>query len=116
MPKTTILAYYKTDHDRLDNLFKQYQRNKKTDFEKAVNRLKEFIAGLERHIIWEEEILFPVFESKSEIREGGPTAVMREEHKLIKSTLAAIYGKVQNRRADTDAEEKRLFEILKPHN
>ena len=63
----SIRDYFEADHDRLDDLLKEYQNQKEVDFQRAKSALIEFKLGLERHIVWEEEILFPVFESKSGI-------------------------------------------------
>jgi regulator of cell morphogenesis and NO signaling len=48
--------------------------------ENAIKNFEEFKAGLEQHIVWEEEILFPSFEQKFGLP-GGPTEVMRWEHR-----------------------------------
>ena len=61
---TTITDYYAKDHDRLDGLFKSYQQFKRSDFPKAKEAFVGFKFGLQRHIIWEEDILFPLFEKK----------------------------------------------------
>jgi iron-sulfur cluster repair protein YtfE (RIC family) len=46
------------------------------------------------NLIWEENILFPLFEAKAGMRGSGPTAVMRAEHRRIGDCLEAIYQKV----------------------
>jgi hemerythrin-like domain-containing protein len=51
--------------------------------------LEEYARGMERHIRLEEELVFPVFEARSGMH-GGPTALMREEHRSIRVALAMM--------------------------
>lgn len=111
-----IKQYYQDDHDRLDGLFTQFQELKRTDFQKAKESFKEFMHGLKRHIIWEEEILFPLFEKHTGMSSGGPTQVMRMEHVEIKKHLGAIHDKVKTGNAETDDDEKNLLSALSAHN
>ena len=87
---TTILEFMSEDHDRLDNKIKKYSTEKLVDIERAESIFLSFKSELERHIIWEEDILFPVFERKTGIKDGGPTSVMRIEHIQIKKYLQEI--------------------------
>lgn len=48
--------------------------------------------------------------------EGGPTQVMRTEHRIIGDCLEAIHHKVQANNPDSDLEEQRLIDVLKSHN
>ena len=112
----TITKYFEDDHDRLDDLFNNFQASKTTDFVKAKAFFAEFITGLKRHILWEEEILFPLFEEKRALSSGGPTAMMRLEHRRIAEWLDAIHNKVKVADPNSDAEEQRLLAILSLHN
>src|SRR5262245_53539391 len=113
---TTISEYFEKDHDRLDELFTNFQRLKRVDFAMAKECFREFKSGLQRHIIWEEDILFPLFEEKTGMKTGGPTFVMRLEHKEIKSHLEAIHAKVQKSDPNTYTEEQNLLKALTIHN
>jgi iron-sulfur cluster repair protein YtfE (RIC family) len=116
MNDLNITEYFGEDHDRLDDLFKSFQQAKRTDFPKAKGYFSAFKQGLQRHIVWEEEILFPMFERKSGLREIGPTAVMRAEHREIKAHLEAIHDRVNRADPESDAEEEQLVSILTRHN
>ena len=105
----TITAFYEQDHDRLDELFKTFQRLKRSDFAKAKEAFKEFKFGLQRHIVWEEDILFPLWEKETGITEGGATSVMRTEHRQIGQHLEAIHQKVIDQNPDSDQEEQALL-------
>lgn len=112
----TITAFYEEDHDRLDELFTTFQRLKRTDFAKAKVAFKEFKVGLQRHIVWEEDLLFPLWEEKTGMSEGGPTSVMRHEHGQIGQQLEAIHDKVAEQNPDSDQEEQTLLNLLGAHN
>jgi regulator of cell morphogenesis and NO signaling len=116
MSEQTIMALYEKDHDRLDELFTTFQASKRSDFAKAKEAFKEFKVGLQRHIIWEEELLFPMWEEKTGMIEDGPTPVMRFEHEQIKTLLEAIHQKVEGQNVDTDQEEQTLLNLLGSHN
>ena len=114
--QSTITEFYEQDHDRLDELFKTFQRLKRSDFAKAKEAFKEFKYGLQRHIVWEEEILFSLWEKETGISEGGATSVMRTEHRQIGQHLEAIHQKVVDQNPDSDQEEQELLNILGSHN
>jgi iron-sulfur cluster repair protein YtfE (RIC family) len=116
MNEKSVKDYFEADHDRLDELFKKFQHLKQTESPKAKEIFKEFKVGLQRHIVWEEEILFPLFERKTGIAQGGPTQVMRMEHRQIRDLLESIHKKIQDQNPDTDPEEQTLLSVLSAHN
>lgn len=116
MSEQTITALYEKDHDQLDELFKTFQASKRSDFAKAKEAFREFKVGLQRHIVWEEELLFPMWEEKTGMIEDGPTPVMRFEHEQIKKLLEAIHQKVEAQSVETDQEEQALVNVLSAHN
>ena len=117
MATTTIAKFMGQDHDRLDEIFKQFQIIKKQDVQKARSLFQEFLTGLHRHILWEEEILFPVFEAQAEmLKDHGPTGVMRNEHQQIKAFLEQIQGKVIEGDLTTEEAEQGLLQVLTAHN
>jgi iron-sulfur cluster repair protein YtfE (RIC family) len=111
-----ITELMEQDHDRLDGLFKEFQSAKIGDCAKATQAFSEFKRGLQRHIIWEEEFLFPRFEEETGMSEGGPTAVMRLEHRRIKGLLDGIHDRVAAGKTDTDEYERELKDVLLVHN
>jgi regulator of cell morphogenesis and NO signaling len=112
----TISEFYEQDHDRLDESFKTFQQLKRSDFAKAKEAFKTFKFGLQRHIVWEEDVLFPLWEEKTGMSEGGPTFVMRAEHRQIGQQLEAIHDKVADQNPDSDQEEQALLDLLGSHN
>ncbi|HEX7766481.1 MAG TPA: hemerythrin domain-containing protein [Nitrospira sp.] len=115
MPERTISAVFDEDHDRLDALFKSFQTLKRTDFPKAKSAFLEFKTGLQRHVAWEEDVMFPLWEKKSGMTGGGPTIVMRREHQEIQDCLESIYRKVQAQNLETDREEEVLLDLVDRH-
>jgi iron-sulfur cluster repair protein YtfE (RIC family) len=113
---SSIQSAFATDHDRLDGLFTDFQHWKWSDYPRAKACFKEFKFGLQRHIVWEESILFPLFEQKTGMVQSGPTVVMRAEHRLIGDWLEAIHKKVQKQDPNSDVEEQALLEALAAHN
>ena len=111
----SINEHYTHDHNRLDELFHQFQTLKTSDRQNAIKNFEEFKAGLEQHIVWEEEILFPYFEKKFGLP-GGPTEVMRWEHRKIRKFLDAIAKKLTYKDYDTESEEIELESVLCQHN
>ena len=112
-----VLEFMGKDHDRLDKLFKRFKDLKIVDTRKAASLFSNFRTGLQRHIAWEEEILFPLFETKTGMRQTGPTAVMRTEHRQIKGFLERIHIKISaGETGGLDALEKDLVEVLSAHN
>ena len=115
--KTTILEFMNKDHDRLDNLFEEFNKLRKSDISRAKPLFLSFRAGLQAHIAWEEDILFPIFERETGMHATGPTAVMRMEHRQIKNFLEEISGKVLADELDgIDESEIKLLEVLGSHN
>ena len=57
---STISDFMSRDHDRLDVIFTEFQKEQAT--EKAKDLFSRFDEGLRTHIAWEEQILFPLFE------------------------------------------------------
>lgn len=112
----TISEFFEQDHDRLDELFKTFQKLKRSDFAKAKEAFKEFMFGLQRHIVWEEDLLFPLWEEKTGMSDGGPTFVMRAEHRRIGQQLEAIHDKVAEQNLESDHEEQALVDLLGSHN
>jgi len=110
-----ILEFMGQDHDRLDKLFEEF-RKQHADLPKSKLLFHDFKIGLQRHIVWEEEILFPIFENKTGMRDTGPTAVMRTEHREIKALLEKIHNNIMKGDGEIELLEAGLIEILTEHN
>lgn len=116
MPQQTISRYYEQDHARLEELFTAFRAAKQSDLAAAESAYRQFATGLTRHILWEEHILFPLFDAKAGTAGLGPTAVMRMEHQRIIQLLEAILHRIEHHDVRGDAEETALVELLEAHN
>jgi len=111
-----ITDFMGKDHDRLDGTFKEFQNVKNHDLNQAKNLFSQLKSGLERHIVWEEEILFPIFENRTGMHNGGPTFVMRMEHRQIKDYLQKIHAAISASDTKTAELESGLTAVLTAHN
>jgi uncharacterized protein (DUF2249 family)/hemerythrin superfamily protein len=105
------------DHDRLDELeLRAFVALGAGDLEQARRWWRAFHHGLNRHIRFEEELLFPVFEARAGLPQGGPTAVMRSEHREIRMALEAITRDLEAASADVEELRCGLHRVLEDHN
>ncbi len=106
------------DHDRLDALAQESLRLRGAgDCAAALARWREFALGLNRHIGFEEMLLFPRFEEKARMPPGqGPTAVMRDEHRRIQALLAAITQRMGDAGLPVEGLWQELLAVLGEHN
>jgi iron-sulfur cluster repair protein YtfE (RIC family) len=111
-----IMEFMSEDHDRLDEIFNSFQKLKVQDLEQGKKLFAEFNSGLQRHIVWEEEILFPAFEEQTGMKGAGPTAVMRIEHHQIKGFMEKIHQLLQKQDNRTGDAEEGLIRVLTSHN
>lgn len=109
-----ISQFFERDHDEIDAILST------ADFAQpaqALKKLAEFDARLERHIVWEEEILFPAAARLAPPLAHGPIAVMRDEHRAIRSAKREAFAAL---RAGDGATAKdavgRMLAVLAPHN
>ncbi len=112
----SISTFMVQDHDRLDDLYNKFKNIKTSVQSKAKEIFSEFKTDLQKHILWEEEILFPLFENKTGMSDTGPTAVMKMEHKKIKRYLGEIINQLTNGNVQTDNLEAGLIDVLSEHN
>lgn len=106
------------DHDRLDALeARAFAARGKGDHDEAKAIYAGFAHGLRRHIRFEEEILFPEFETRAGFSpEVGPTAVMRDEHREILRCLDRIEAGIGDATASVDSSRHTLHAVLGNHN
>ncbi|MBI4738961.1 hemerythrin domain-containing protein [Candidatus Woesearchaeota archaeon] len=111
-----ILEFMGKDHDRLDSIFEKF-RHSTNDLDELRQRFHDFKTGLQRHIVWEEDILFPVFENNTGMCDSGPTVVMRMEHRQIKEFLEKIHNCIaKGATAEIDELARGLIAVLSDHN
>lgn len=116
MADETIASYFQKDHERLDRLFDEFQAVQACDSIGARELFENFRRGLERHMAWEEEILFPLFESKTGMKDDGPTQMMRREHEQMRKLIKSLQEKMKKEEQGDEDQEAALIECLAQHN
>lgn len=119
MPESrdTVTDFFQGDHRRLDDIFARYQEARSGGDGDPLVHCEEFITGLRRHIAWEEDHLFPLFEQRSGMDRVGPTEVMRREHRHIEQMLENLrHGVGEGQLDDLPAAEEELTDLLAQHN
>lgn len=113
-----VTEYLSWDHDRLDALLEAAMDHvRRGQWVPAAALSRDFSHGLLRHIRIEEEILFPSFEQATGMRDGGPTAVMRQEHIDIQQHLHGMLQAVNARDIDAAYQCRAdLLGVLVAHN
>ena len=113
-----IAAFFEQDHRDCDARWADVEELLDTqDVDAASPAWQKFDKGMRRHIAMEEEVLFPAFESAAGMGGGGPTAVMRMEHKQMLGLLEQIGAAMES----GDAEQAldigdTLLMLIQQHN
>jgi hemerythrin-like domain-containing protein len=116
MPDLTVNQYYTEDHDHLHAALHRFQSLKTGEPEKAAVEFQGFRAGLERHILWEERILFRWYDRQLGHLRNCLTASLRRDHGQILVYLDEISAKLAQGNLTTSDEESRLESLLRLHN
>jgi len=113
----SVTAYLGWDHDRLDEALRSVSSAvERGRFVDAAARYEELELGLLRHMRIEEELLFPVFEARSGMV-NGPTEVMRDEHRQVRTALGIMRSGLLRTDAGAYGEGLRFFDsVLPDHN
>ena len=110
----SVTAYLRWDYHRLDEALRSVSqavgRGRLSD---AAAGYDEFELGLLRHLRIEEELIFPVFEARSGIVDG-PTAVMRDEHRQVRTALGLMRRGLQGSDASSYRDGLRFFQSVLP--
>lgn len=111
-----IGAFLERDHEEIDRIFERYQSVTGENDIPPRAVFSEFDERLQRHIDWEEDFLFPVFERRADKQvEGRPTVLMRHEHVQIRMYLRLIEEALDSDEAPR-IYENALLTTLEEHN
>ena len=110
----SVSSFFEADHRAIDKILLDVR------FAPLVTRLiafEKFDRRLRRHIVWEEELLFPALATKCPQMEQGPLPVMRMEHHEIHLGLEQVLEAMRaGDEVAADAHERRLLTLLSHHN
>jgi iron-sulfur cluster repair protein YtfE (RIC family) len=113
----SVTAYLGWEHGRLDEALRSVSSAvERGRFADAAAVYEELELGLLRHMRIEEELLFQVFEARSGMV-NGPTEVMRDEHRQVRTALGLMRRGLLRTDAGAYGEGLRFFDSLLPdHN
>lgn len=84
---STILEFLGSDHHACDDLFASAEAAvAQKNWDSARSLFGAFQTAMGRHLVMEEDVLFPAFESRTGMT-SGPTEVMRMEHAQMRDLL-----------------------------
>ncbi len=105
-----IYGFMSRDHSRLDYIFQEFRKSKKAA--EAEQLFLEFRAGTERHIKWEEDVLFPL--AKKKIGEDSPMIdELITQHNRIRADLKGLADCLKTRNSSL---ENDLEQLLAAHD
>lgn len=113
-----LAAFFEQDHRDCDARWADVEELLDTeDVDAARPAWHKFDAGVRRHIAMEEEIMFPAFEAAARMGGGGPTSVMRMEHKQMIGLLDQIEVAMKSDNAEQAMDlGDTLLMLIQQHN
>ena len=113
-----LTTFFEQDHRDCDARWVDVEELLDTqDIDAARPAWVKFDTGMRRHIAMEEEVLFPAFESATGMGGGGPTAVMRTEHKQMIGLLDQIGAAIDSEDAEQAMDTgDTLLMLIQQHN
>ncbi|MFY9270449.1 MAG: hemerythrin domain-containing protein [Candidatus Manganitrophaceae bacterium] len=110
-----ILDFMAEDHYRLNGVLKEFQSTWEQNRRKARDLFADFAAGLQRHLAWEEEVLFPLIECRTGMHLPGPSVTMRVEHQQLKTLLATLQEEIRREGKGLPVSTEGLIERFSLH-
>jgi len=104
--RDSVAVFMSTDHSRLDYILQEFRKSKKAGETKQL--FLEFKNGIERHMKWEEDILFPIVKQKL----GDDSAMIDElllQHNRIRDDLKGISAGLKTRDAALESDLEQLL-------
>ncbi len=104
-----------TDHHELDRLLEEFQAAGPDERDRRSAVFREFAVRLRRHILVEEERLFPLYGAGDPGRQAV-VETMLDEHRRIRDALLAIEERLAAGGGSTGELEVDLINVLWAHN
>ena len=110
----SISLFFERDHREIDSIYDRVRfQNAKDD----LPLFQEFSKRLDRHIQWEEKILFPAVAKRNPQLEMGPIRIMKMEHEAIRDSKAKALTALNAADVQLASEHcETMIAILKQHN
>jgi hemerythrin superfamily protein len=114
-----VIDLLKSDHDKVNGLFKSFESAKKSDSASEKQHLVEQICQeLEVHATVEEQLFYPAVEKRAaQDDEKAESSVKEsyEEHSLVKTVVAELKGGSARADGELDAKVKVLKDLVEHH-
>jgi iron-sulfur cluster repair protein YtfE (RIC family) len=112
----SMVSKYMTEHHKLiDKLFDNYRTMRRGGDNKTLRSFNDISIQLLKHMDWEEEIFFPLFETRFN-NGSAPTSMLRRQHIQIKEYLDKIKHELTEYRYNTEDLEHSFKNLLGVHN
>ncbi len=115
---SSVNTYMTQDHRECDSIFERAeQAAQAADFVALEREASEFLRRITAHIQIEESLLFPAFERSTGMSNGGPSVVMRADHRVMETMFETMRQAVSAKDAAgyTKASQE-MMELLQQHN
>jgi len=106
----------KKDHRQLGDMLKAYQKLKDEDESEAKKLFHEIQSRIERHVSWEERILFPRIEARICMNLPPPSIRARSQHREIEKIIEKICEQVVHTRRQTNELKGKLADLWEQHD
>lgn len=115
---TGLVEYFRDDHRSCDASWAGVETAIEAgDAAQAQKAWSSFHEAMERHLHMEEDHLFPAFEEATGMRGGGPTFVMREEHRQMRALMAQMSSLMEaGELQETLDQGDTLLMLIQQHN
>lgn len=88
---TNLVQFFTDDHRSCDARWASVEQAIDAgDRAAAESAWRSFSDAMERHFHMEEDEMFPAFEEASGMTGGGPTFIMREEHRQMRGLMSQV--------------------------
>lgn len=112
---STVSKYMTEHHNLMNKLFDNYSTMRKEEHKKTLQCFNYMSTQLLRHIDWEEEILFPLFETRFN-HASSTTYLLKKQHSQIKQNMDEIKHELTKYPYNTEELEEDLKSLLGVHN
>ena len=112
----SMVSKYMIEHHKLlGKLFDNYKTMRRVGHNKTLQSFNDISTQLLRHIDWEEEFFFPLFETRFKYA-ASPTYMLKRQHSQIKEYLYKIKHELTEYPYNTEDLEQNLKNLLGVHN
>jgi iron-sulfur cluster repair protein YtfE (RIC family) len=112
--ENSFYDFFHKDHQRIRGIFDHYQDSLAKDKEHSPENLRTLKQSLHRHILWEDRLIFPIFEAESVAYLANSTKEVRREHGEILNLLSAMTKRLEQK-GFSGPEEAALETLLESH-